>query len=85
MNEYKFTNSTQLLFQRIKNENNYLSVRDIASKMVLINNNFQNVINTGCTALFDLKINNKFNILNFDNIVFTTPANKHLFKQGRWY
>ena len=55
------------------NENNYLSVRDIAS-MVLINNNFQNVINTGCTALFDLKkINNKFNILNFDNIVFTTP------------
>ena len=84
VNEYKFTNSTQLLFQRIKNENNYLSVRDIASKMVLINNNFQNVINTGCTALFDLKkINNKFNILNFDNIVFTTPANKHLFKQAK--
>lgn len=83
VNEYVFTKSTIKLFNRIKKNKNLISVRDFYSKKVLSKNGFYNVLNTGCPGLYDLNnLKKSFGELSYKRILFTTPADKTLFKQS---
>lgn len=81
MKNYRFSNSSSNLLNRISRETEYVSCRDYMTKRILNNNGVKNALMTGCPVWYDIESIGKDmrKPKEIKKVVFT-PAQVHIYK-----